>query len=244
MMRSYLALSTSMALAKRGDESSSKGFGGTVPALRMSIPSTVRMHSSSLAVPAIRLARPGVPTGNSKLLARVGRRMSASISKTFSICPRAKARLTDTVLLPSPGMEEVTTMTLCGLSMPDNTTPVRMVRTDSEKLLSLSLVNIRARSLRSVFLISGRMPSTGTFKRPSTSSVLLKVLFSASSNRVRPTPMKPASRAAMITIKDFFGLIGSAGTTALSTTRALALSRSEVAAVSFRRVMKVSYSAR
>ncbi|MNN97339.1 hypothetical protein D3C81_2164860 [compost metagenome] len=48
----------------------------------------------------------------------------------------------------------------------------------------------------------------------------------------------------MPTIRLFMGLIGVLGRTAGSTTRALAVSRSAVAAVSFRRVMKVSYRVR
>ncbi|MNN38747.1 hypothetical protein D3C81_1527560 [compost metagenome] len=78
-----------MTFSKRAEDSSSSGLGGTAPAPSMSMPSTCLMHSSSLAVPAIRLARPGVPTGKSKFFAMVGRRMSASISRTFSIWPRA-----------------------------------------------------------------------------------------------------------------------------------------------------------
>ncbi|MDT4868478.1 hypothetical protein FQZ97_1034430 [compost metagenome] len=206
----------------------------------MSIPSTCLMQSSRAAVPAIRLAKPGVPTGKSKLLARLGRRRSASISRTFSICPRAKATLAETVLLPSPGIDDVTTMTLCGLSTPASTTPVRMVRIASEKLLSLSVANIRASRLRSLCFRSGRMPSTGIFRRFSNCSVLLTVLFKVSSNKVSATPRHKAIEAAMATISVFLGLIGEVGTTAGSTTRALPVSRSEVAVVSFRRVRKVS----
>ncbi|MNE45598.1 hypothetical protein D3C80_1398880 [compost metagenome] len=95
-----------------------------------------------------------------------------------------------------------------------------------------------------MFLISGRMPSTGRLSLLSISSVPLKVLLSISSSRVMPTPAIRARMQARATIRLLFGLIGRVGTTAWSTTRALALSRSEVAAVSFRRVMKVSYRAR
>ncbi|MNZ59376.1 hypothetical protein D3C78_774140 [compost metagenome] len=57
----------------------------------------------------------------------------------------------------------------------------------------------------------------------------------------------PAIRArapANATIRPRWGVTGSVGSAARSTTRALAESRSEVAAVSFRRVMKVSYRVR
>ena len=196
-----------MSATKRSEDSSSNGFGGTAPALNISTPLIFWMLSLSPAVPAMTLARPGVPTAKSKFFAKVGRRISASIKMTFSICPIAIAKLAATVDLPSPGTEDVTTMTLCGLSIPDNTTLVRMVRMDSENALFLSLSNRCATSLRSFFFTSGKMPSTGRFSLFSTSSVPLKVLLSISSNRLKPTPTRAAKKVANTTIKPFFGLM-------------------------------------
>ncbi|MNE77363.1 hypothetical protein D3C80_1736720 [compost metagenome] len=88
------------------------------------------------------------------------------------------------------------------------------------------------------------MPSTGRLSLDSTSWVLLKVLLSISSSRLRPMPAIRASAPANATIRPRWGVTGSVGSAARSTTRALAESRSEVAAVSFRRVMKVSYRVR
>ncbi|MNG15159.1 hypothetical protein D3C84_989660 [compost metagenome] len=134
----------------------------------------------------------------------------------------------------------MTTRIRCGPLMPDSTRAVRMVRIDSLKLLSSSLVNMWAIWLRWRFLISGRMPSTGRLSLDSTSWVLLKVLLSISSSRLRPMPAIRARAPANATIRPRWGVMCSVGSAARSTTRALAESRSEVAAVSFRRVMKVS----
>ncbi|MNN49420.1 hypothetical protein D3C81_1639450 [compost metagenome] len=148
------------------------------------------------------------------------------------------------MLLPSPGREEVTTRIRCGPLMPDSTRAVRMVRIDSLKLLSSSLLNRWAIWLRCRFFISGRMPSTGRLSLFSTSSMLLKVLLRICSSRVIPVLPSSARMPARPTIRPRIGLIGLRGTMAGSTTLALALSRSAVAVASFRRVMKVSYRVR
>ena len=62
--------------------------------------------------------------------------MSLSISRTFSIWPKANARLDAMVVLPSPGTEDVTTVTLCGASSPDRT---KLVRNDRIGDLVLTL---------------------------------------------------------------------------------------------------------
>ncbi|MOA22667.1 hypothetical protein D3C78_1432420 [compost metagenome] len=115
-----------------------------------------------------------------------------------------------------------------------------MVRIDSLKLLSSSLVNRWAIWLRCRFLISGRMPSTGRLSLFSTSSMLLKVLLRICSSRVMPTLDTRARMPDRPTIRPFIGRIGALGSTAGSTTRALEDSRSAVAVVSFRRVTNVS----
>ncbi|MNL61318.1 hypothetical protein D3C87_1852250 [compost metagenome] len=78
----------------------------------------------------------------------------------------------------------------------------------------------------------------------SIASSVLKVLFRVSDSNANATPISAATTATIARISVLRGLLGSRGTIAGSTMRALVESMSEVAAVSFKRVMKVSYSAR
>ncbi len=77
------------------EDSSSSGFGGTVPAGRIWIPafSWWIRHWLICACPATRSASPGALGSRPISFAILGRRMSASMRRTFFTCPSAQARL-------------------------------------------------------------------------------------------------------------------------------------------------------
>ena len=93
----------------------------------------LRILSFKPALPLIKEDKPGDSTSTPNKLVNDGRRISASISNTFSIRPSASAILRATVDLPSLGTEEVTSTTLFLSSMLDKTNAVRTDRMASAK---------------------------------------------------------------------------------------------------------------
>ncbi len=96
--------------------------------------SLIIMHSSCVAVPATSSERPLCFSGSSRALEIPGRRMSASTSSVrFPLFACQSAMFSEQVDFPSPGTEEVTTMTFFGVSSVESRMPVEAVRIDSAK---------------------------------------------------------------------------------------------------------------
>ncbi len=137
-----------------------------------------------------------------------GRRISASINKVFSICPSAKAWLRASVVLPSPGTEEVTTNTFCCVSMPDNIMPVRIVRIDSENWEFGSFKKTHCGRNGCFFstLSFCRVPSKGRPNFCSTSSLSFSVLSRYSNKNANRVENSKPNTKLITTINFFLGL--------------------------------------
>jgi len=113
-----------------GKPSSSAGFGGSGPAAKTSSPLTPHGCRTSLncASPIRTVVRP-TPPSTFRYLATFGRRRSASISSTRSPpAASVEAVLIAVVVLPSPGIEDVTTIERLPWSSPRNCRLVRRLR--------------------------------------------------------------------------------------------------------------------
>ncbi len=129
---SRLRCSTSWRI--RVEPSSSLGFGGVRPAgMRRTLAWSVsRRTSRSETWPVSSWESPTRPSV-SKIVERVGRRRSASMTTTdCPASPRTRARVAATVDLPSWAFALVTTMLRGGSSTPTKRRLVRICRNDSE----------------------------------------------------------------------------------------------------------------
>ena len=154
------------------------------------------------------------------------------MSSVFFTWPSANARLAATVVLPSSGIEEVTSTIFFGESIEDSITPLRMVRIASENEVCGSSRNTRS-SCRPFFtFVMLSMPSVGTPRRVSTSWLVLMVLSRRSSSSASEHDASSDASSARPTIRRLFGPKGPAGTIAGSTTRAIGVWISPVMLVS------------
>ena len=151
----------------------------------------------------------------------LGRRMSASISRVFFTWAKAKARLQATVVLPSPGMVEVTRTVLWGESSVESCTSLRMVRMPSENVFELSSTTARSSGASGVDFILGSTPTALTSSRASRSRPVLMPLSSKVRKRAIATPANSAPNIASITILRRSGPEGPPGIRARSTMRAI-----------------------
>ena len=133
-----------------------------------------------------------------------------------------RAKLTASVVLPSPGTDDVTRMTFGFLSTLESISPSCNPRTDSvNEDIGLSMMRSAAlnHSLRRC-ATSGIVERTGTPKKLSSCDV---VLNPESSRSAPKASIKPRIRPAGIEIpiaRDFLGKLGDCGTSALEIIRA------------------------